>query len=122
VVDGDGPDGSGPLLDDIAEASKALSTALDRADIAGNSPYTLEVTSRGVNRPLTQPQHWRRNVGRLVAVRTAAGERFTGRVVSATNDAVVLDVGDLPCSVLFDDVETALVQVELNRPVTEKEG
>ena len=51
VVDGDGPHGAGPLLDDIAEASKAASTALDGADVTGRAPYTLEVTSRGVSRP-----------------------------------------------------------------------
>ena len=61
VVDGDGPDGRGPLLDDIAEASKALSAALDASDAVGAAAYTLEVSSRGVSRPLTLPRHWRRN-------------------------------------------------------------
>src|SRR5215217_7848746 len=55
VVDGDGPGGTGPLLDDIAEASKAASAALDSADVAGNAAYTLEVTSRGVSRLLNYP-------------------------------------------------------------------
>jgi ribosome maturation factor RimP len=120
VVDGDGPEGTGPLLDDIAEASQALSAALDRADIAGNSPYTLEVTSRGVSRPLALSRHWRRNVGRLVAVKTAAGEKFTGRIISAADDAAVLEVDGAQRTVQLNDVETALVQVELNRPVGRK--
>src|SRR4029434_4749809 len=51
VVDGEGSKGTGPLLDDIAEASKAASETLDRADVTGAAPYTLEVTSRGVSRP-----------------------------------------------------------------------
>ena len=121
VVDGDGPDGTGPTLDDIAEASKVLSGALDSADIADNSPYTLEVSSRGVSRPLVLPRHWRRNVNRLVAVKTAAGEQFIGRIVSTADDAAVLNVDGMQRTVKFTGVETALVQVELNRPVADKE-
>ena len=52
VVDGDGPEGRGPLLDDIAEASKAISAALDTSDAVGSAAYTLEVSSRGISRPL----------------------------------------------------------------------
>ena len=66
VVDGDGPDGRGPLLDDIAEATRAISAFLDTSDVVGSSAYTLEVSSRGINRPLTDARHWRRNRGRLV--------------------------------------------------------
>jgi ribosome maturation factor RimP len=117
VVDGDGPNGTGPLLDDIAEASNALSAALDHADVTGSSPYTLEVSSRGVTRPLVQPRHWRRNLGRLVEVTLNGGEVFTGRVISTTSDTAVLDVEHAERTVRFTDVETAFVQVELNRPV-----
>lgn len=117
VVDGDGPNGTGPLLDDIAEASKALSAELDRADVGGRSPYTLEVSSRGVTRPLAEPRHWRRNLGRLVEVTVNGGEVVTGRIVSSAPDAAVLDVEHSQRTVRFEDVETAFVQVELNRPV-----
>ena len=120
VVDGDGPNGAGPLLDDIAEASKALSAELDRADAGGRSPYTLEVSSRGVARPLLQSRHWRRNLGRLVEVTLDGGEVFTGRIASTTPDAAVLDVEHSQRTVRLADVRTAFVQVELNRPV-EKE-
>jgi ribosome maturation factor RimP len=116
VVDGDGPEGTGPLLDDIAEASTAASAALDRADVTGAAPYTLEVTSRGVNRPLELPRHWRRNVGRLVAVRLGEGDTITGRIVSSTEDVVELDLNDETREVRFVDVDRAQVQVELNRP------
>jgi ribosome maturation factor RimP len=121
VVDGDGPHGTGPLLDDIAEASKVLSAELDRADVTGSSPYTLEVSSRGVTRPLVQPRHWRRNLGRLVEVTLDGGEVFTGRIVSTTPDAAVLGVDHAQRTVRFADVETAFVQVELNRPVEKEE-
>jgi ribosome maturation factor RimP len=116
VVDGDGPQGTGPLLDDIAEASQAASAALDRADLTGAAPYTLEVTSRGVSRPLELPRHWRRNTGRLVAVQLSEGDVITGRIVSSDEDGVRLDVDGEACEVSFAAVERALVQVELNRP------
>ena len=115
VVDGDGPDGRGPLLDDIAAASRALSAELDTSDVVGRSAYTLEVSSRGVSRPLELPRHWRRNHGRLVAVTLAAGDAVTGRIVASDEDGVELDVGGQPWKIAYADVSKALVQVELNR-------
>jgi ribosome maturation factor RimP len=120
VVDGDGPQGTGPLLDDIAEASKAASAALDRADVTGNAAYTLEVTSRGVSRPLELPRHWRRNAGHLVAVRLSDGDTITGRIVSNSEEGVRLNVDGDDRDVQFADVDRALVQVELNRPRGER--
>ena len=119
VVDGDGPEGRGPLLDDLAEASKALSAALDSSTVAGNGPYTLEVSSRGVSRPLQQPRHWRRNLGRLVAVTTSAGERYTGRIVASSEETAVLEADGQRREIALADVAKALVQVELNRPVAD---
>ena len=118
VVDGDGPDGHGPLLDDIAEASKALSAALDASDAVGTAAYTLEVSSRGVTRPLTLPRHWRRNRGRLVAVLTSDGDRLLGRIVSADEDGIRLNVDGSEREFGYAEVARAQVQVELAR----KEG
>jgi ribosome maturation factor RimP len=118
VVDGDGPQGTGPLLDDLAEASKAVSAALDSSDAVGNAAYTLEVTSRGVSRPLERPAHWRRNRGRLVAVTTADGNTLTGRIVSADEKSVQLEVDGASRELSLAQVSKALVQVELNRPST----
>jgi ribosome maturation factor RimP len=116
VVDGDGPSGTGPLLDDLAEASKALSAALDSSDVMGDVPYTLEVSSRGVSRPLERPAHWRRNRGRLVAVTTAEGSTVLGRIVSADSETVQLEIDGASRVLAFGEVSKALVQVELNRP------
>lgn len=116
VVDGDGPRGRGPLLDDIADASRALSAALDDSTAIGKAAYTLEVSSRGVGRPLEQPRHWRRQRSRLVAVTRCDGQRFTGRIVSAGPESAVLDVDGTERTVPYDEVTKALVQVELNRP------
>ena len=121
VVDGDGPGGHGPNLDEIAEATKAISVALDEADVTGSSPYTLEVSSRGIGRALELPRHWRRNVGRLVAVTTTTGDKFTGRIVSSTEDSVVLDIDGFPRELGYPEVAKAQVQVELNRVSAELE-
>lgn len=116
VVDGDGPDGNGPLLDDIGEASKAASAALDSADVTGSAAYTFEVTTRGVSRPLELPRHWRRNAGRLVTVRLGEGDTIIGRIVSSTEEGARLDVDGTTEDIRFADVDRALIQVELNRP------
>ncbi len=116
VVDGDGPDGRGPVLDEIAEASKALSAALDSSDAVGAAAYTLEVSSRGVGRPLELPRHWRRNVGRLVAVTLTDGDAFTGRIVGTDAETVQLEVDGSVRELDLATVSKALVQVELNRP------
>jgi ribosome maturation factor RimP len=116
VVDGDGANGTGPSLDDLAEASKALSAALDSSDAVGDAAYTLEVSTRGVNRPLERPAHWRRNRGRLVAVTTADGNTVLGRIVSADEEAVQLEVDGALRVLAYGEVHKALVHVELNRP------
>ena len=92
VVDRD----EGVTLDDIAEVSRAVSAVLDENDgDLGRSPYVLEVTSPGVDRPLTEQRHWRRNTGRLVTVAVGpAGstEQVTGRVKAVDDDGVTLAV------------------------------
>lgn len=120
TVDGDGPKGRGPLLDDIAEASQAISRALDESEADGSSPYTLEVSSRGVSKPLTESKHFRRNRGRLVKI-TLSSEVLTGRIVEVSEEAVTLDVSGRQRLVAYPDIDKAVVQVELNRPIDEEE-
>jgi len=92
VVDRD----EGVTLDDIAEVSRAVSDVLDRNDDGmGRTPYVLEVTSPGVDRPLTQPRHWHRNAGRLVTVTVGApgsAEQVTGRITAVGDAGVTLAV------------------------------
>jgi ribosome maturation factor RimP len=122
VVDGDGPYGRGPLLDDIAEASRALSEALDATNVTGAAAYTLEVSSRGVSRPLELPRHWRRNIGRLIAVTLVDGDAVTGRIVGSGEESAELEVDGAVRVVAYADIAKALVQVELNRRDHEGEG
>ena len=92
VVDRD----EGVTLDDVAEVSRAVSAVLDENDgDLGRSPYVLEVTSPGVDRPLTEPRHWRRNTGRLVTVPigpAGSTEQVTARVVAVDDAGVTLGV------------------------------
>ena len=122
TVDGDGPSGRGPLVDDIAAAARSLSDALDESAATGDAPYTLEVSSRGVSRPLTAPKHYRRNTGRLIKVTAAEGGSVTGRIVTVTDDAVTLDVDGEAREVGLATVTKAVVQVEMNRADDEEEG
>ena len=78
-------------LDAIAEATRAVDDAIDGGDLMGESPYTLEVSSPGVGRPLTTRDHFRRNVGRLVEVHHADGD-LTGRVLSVDDETLTLEV------------------------------
>jgi ribosome maturation factor RimP len=114
AVDKDG----GVSLDDLADATRDLSVALDDTDLMGEHPYTLEVTSPGVDRPLTLPRHWRRNRDRLVTVTLADDETVTGRIDSSDEDGVVLNVDGTERTYAYEDVVKAKIQVEFSR----KEG
>ncbi|MFV0429868.1 MAG: ribosome maturation factor RimP [Arachnia sp.] len=115
TVDGDGPEGRGPLLDDISAASSKISQALDASDVSGKAPYTLEVTTRGVNAPLRHATHYRRNRGRLVKLWLAEATQ-TGRIVEATDAEVTIEVDRTRHTYQLSEIDKAVVQVELNRP------
>lgn len=111
AVDKDG----GVTMDDIADATKQVSRLLDASDVMGEQPYTLEVTSPGVDRPLTLPRHWRRNQGRLVKVSMATGETMTGRIVGSDEQRATVDVDGSAHELPLDDVAKARIQIEFNR-------
>lgn len=111
AVDRDG----GVTLDDVADATREISRVLDQSDEMGEQPYTLEVTSRGVDRPLTLPRHWRRNQDRLVKVTLQDGTQLTGRIGETGEESATLDVSGKPRQVAYAEVKKALVQIEFNR-------
>ncbi|WP_250027218.1 ribosome maturation factor RimP [Paractinoplanes maris] len=110
LVDTDG----GISLDDVAVVSREISGALDAAEEGGAEvlagEYQLEVGSPGIDRPLTLPRHWRRNRGRLVAV-----NGLTGRITSADDEGIVLDVDGKPRELRFDELGAGKVQIEFKR-------
>lgn len=109
AVDADG----GVGIDQIAKASRAVSATLDESDVMGRQPYTLEVTSRGLDAPLTEQRHWRRAAGRFVAVTLADGASVTGRVAGSDADGVDLTVDTEPRRLTYAEVQTAVVVPEL---------
>ena len=121
IVDRDG----GIDLDGIAAVSKTVSAALGAGDVMREDPYTLEVTSPGVDRPLTEQRHWRRNVGRLVIAVRRDGSQVEARILSVDDDAVVLSPGVAhgddgeDVRVPWVDLDRGLVQIEFRRPESE---
>lgn len=111
AVDKDG----GVTLDDVAEATRAVDAVLESSDVMGEQPYLLEVTSRGVDRPLTLPRHWRRNAGRLVKITLVEGGVVTGRIGASDETSATVEVDGEDHTVVYADVAKALVQVEFNR-------
>jgi ribosome maturation factor RimP len=123
VVDRD----QGVTLDDIAEISRVVSEVLDANDDGmGRTPYVLEVTSPGVDRPLSEHRHWRRNVGRLVTV-TVGPDEVTGRITGVDDAGVALAVEarskpgakkrpPTPRLVPWGELGAGRVQVEFGRP------
>jgi len=127
VVDRD----AGVTLDDIADVSRAVSEVLDQNDDGmGRTPYVLEVSSPGVDRPLTERRHWRRNTGRLVAVAVGpagSADEVTGRVTAVDDSGVTLAVEakgkpgakkrpPTPRLVPWAELGSGRVQVEFGRP------
>lgn len=113
TVDGD----DGIDLDAVADVSRAISEALDAeaGDAAFAGPYVLEVSSPGVDRPLTEPRHWRRATGRLV--RTQVGDRtITGRVVSADERQVTLRDEQGNTGYGYAELGAGRIEVEFSRP------
>ena len=125
VVDAD--DGVG--LDAIAEVSREVSARLDASGAMGEVPYTLEVSSPGVDRPLTEPRHWRRAQGRLVSAplavagghdqgRKGASRRpptMRGRILVAGETSVTLDIDGDKVELDYAELGPGKVQVEFGR-------
>ncbi|MEU9503101.1 ribosome maturation factor RimP [Streptomyces sp. NPDC048196] len=120
VVDSD----EGVQLDECAELSREASVVLDDTDVMGGAPYTLEVTSPGADRPLTELRHYRRALGRLIKAQLteAAGSgELIARITGVDDDGLDLEVpgvkGRKPTArrVLFDEIAKARVELEFSR-------
>jgi ribosome maturation factor RimP len=116
---------TGVTLDEIAAATKEVDDFLESSSVMGSEPYMLEVTSRGVDRPLTLARHWRRNAGRLVKVTLVEGGEIEARIGESDDEAVTL-LEDKRASkgakpkivenrVAYADIAKARVQIEFNR-------
>ena len=113
-------DGHTPLnLDQVTSVSRDISELLDAADFMDDTAFTLEVTSPGVDRPLTLGRHWKKNINRLVKVVKHDGSVINGRITSVEESHALLseDIkGKLKeHTVVFADIKRATVEIEFNR-------
>ena len=111
VVDSD----HGVSLDDVADVSREVSAVLDASNALGEVPYTLEVSSPGVDRPLTEPRHWRRARGRLVRAKVAGEGSVEGRLLAADADGVTLGLPAGERRFPYADLGAGRVQVEFGK-------
>jgi len=115
IVDGD----ASLNLDQVTSVSRVISELLDEAVFMGETPFTLEVTSPGVDRPLTQPRHFAKNADRLLKIVKVDGSEVTGRILSNTDHSVTLTVTlkkeVTEQTVPLADIKRAVVEIEFNR-------
>jgi ribosome maturation factor RimP len=120
-------DGQTPLnLDQVTVVSRLISDLLDSANFMDETPFTLEVTSPGVDRPLTLPRHWNKNLTRLVKVTLQDGSVTTGRLTEF-NEATAILVENIKGrikthQVNFSDIKRAVVEIEFNRKEKAQDG
>ena len=110
VIDADTP----VDLNAISESSRAISAYLDESTVMGEMPYLLEVSSRGVDRPLAKPVHWRRNIGRLVEIKGDA-HNLTGRITAFNDPIVTIEVDKKAREVDVTKISKATIQVEFKK-------
>ena len=95
-------------LDQITAVTKEISEVIETLEELGDSAFTLEVTSPGIDRPLTKPRHWRKNLDRLVKITMTSGQDIQGRIGEATETVVL--VNDQKVS--FEDIKRAVLEIE----------
>jgi ribosome maturation factor RimP len=107
IVDGD----THLSLDQVTVATKAISEIVENIQSLGQAPFTLEVTSPGLDRPLTKPRHWRKNIDRLVKIVLLDGTEIKGRVKDATEISATIDEQ----VVMFSDIKRAILEIEFKQ-------
>lgn len=104
-----------PSLDEVTVVSKDVSAILDTYTQLGEMPFTLEVTTPGIDRPLTELRHWKKNVGRLVKITPHTGEKYVSRIKEVLPREVILENKGSEVTVAFSDISRAQIEVEFNR-------
>jgi len=104
-----------PSLDEVTVVSKEVSAILDNYTQMGEMPFTLEVTTPGIDRPLTLGRHWKKNIGRLVKITPKTGEKYIGRITSVKDNAVTIEMKGKESEISFAEISRAQIEVEFNR-------
>ena len=100
---------TGITIDDCADISRRLGGQMDEMNFFGESPFTLEVSSPGVDLPLLFPRRYVRNVGRQLIVLLTDGIVRKGRLESVADDHIVLDIEPEKKSKSKKKKETSLI-------------
>ena len=95
-------------LDQVTAVTKEISEVIEALPELGESAFTLEVTSPGLDRPLTKPRHWRKNLDRLVKIIMTSGQEIQGRIGEATETTVLVDSQ----KVSYEDIKRAVLEIE----------
>jgi len=103
-------------LDQVTAVSREISDLLETHPALGDQPFTLEVTSPGIDRPLTELRHWKKNHGRLVNAIGIDGREIKGRIGEVVDGVVV--IGEHQISLA--DIEKAMIEIEFKSIKGEK--
>ena len=109
IVDGD----THLSLDQVTSATKAIGEIVESVQSLGETPFTLEVTSPGLDRPLTKVRHWQKNINRLVKVVLLDGSEIKGRIIDVNEVSATVDEKNIN----YSDIKRATLEVEF-KPVT----
>jgi ribosome maturation factor RimP len=109
IVDGD----THLSLDQVTSATKAIGEIVESVQSLGETPFTLEVTSPGLDRPLTKVRHWQKNINRLVKVVLLDGSEIKGRINDVNEVSAIVDEKNIN----YSDIKRATLEVEF-KPVT----
>ncbi len=104
-----------PSLDEVTVVSKEVSAILDNYSQMGEMPFTLEVTTPGIDKPLVLPRHWKKNIGRLVKITPKQGEKYVARIQGFADNQITLVLKNESLIVSLSDIAKAQIEVEFNR-------
>ena len=109
IVDGD----THLSLDQVTSATKAIGEIVESVQSLDETPFTLEVTSPGLDRPLTKVRHWQKNINRLVKVVLLDGSEIKGRIKDVNEVSAIVDEKNIN----YSDIKRATLEIEF-KPVT----
>ncbi len=107
IVDGD----THLSLDQVTVVTKAISEIMETISAVGDNPFTLEVTSPGLDRPLTKARHWQKNINRLIKVVLLDGSEIKGRIKNVNEVSATVDEKNIN----YSDIKRATLEIEFKQ-------
>lgn len=105
----------GVTIGDCTKISRELGVLLDIHDVVPG-PYTLEVSSPGLNRALRKPRDFERFKGRKVRIKTRSSIEgrvfFIGRLLDFTDNVASVDVDGRTYLIPYEEIERANLELD----------